>query len=423
MRFYIVATVLALSSFVFAQERTASKTLDAASQVSPTDSTSVLSKIVALAANNGTDSELSAEMAGALGYTGDGQPWPYRQIAARTDEADLSSPGHIFAMSRGSGGDLFIYTRSEGTSHFIRAGRDGQVKKGIALGGNGESATPIAIADAQEDMNAELRFWDRNADEIVHWWTCTGELAGAHPVTAEMKIEACTWLIQSGKETPRGVAMAYTNRGMAYGGDNKQKEKEMEDLNQAVKVDPTSANAWAQLCSAQNWVSEEAQLAIQSCSKSIELDPHSAEGWTFRGDISLKAKDYDLAIEDYDQAILLAPDWMWPLDNRGEAYLRESKFDLAIADFNSVIRVSPDYAMGFLDRGIAEIRKNDLDAALADFQTGIRIDPKCGSCIFGQGLVKRAKGDTAGGNADIARAKAMAPKAADDFVVDGIAVP
>jgi hypothetical protein len=79
--------------------------------------------------------------------------------------------------------------------------------------------------------------------------------------------------------------------------------------------------------------------------------------------------------------------------------------------------------MGFLDRGIAEIRKNDLDAALADFQTGIRIDPKCGSCIFGQRLVKRAKGDTAGGNADIARAKAMAPKAADDFVVDGIAVP
>jgi hypothetical protein len=222
VRLSVLAMFFALSPIVFAQEKSASGAVGPVSQGLQIDTASKLSRILALTANNGTDSELSAGLAGALGYTGGDQPWPFHQIAARTDEGDTSSPLHILAIGRGAGSDLLIYTESDGVSRFIRASRDGQVEKGIAVGDSGGGATPIAIADAQEAVNAELRFWDRNEDEHVHWWACEGELAGAHPVTAEKKIEACTWLIQSGKETPRSVDAACTNSGMAYH-DDKQK--------------------------------------------------------------------------------------------------------------------------------------------------------------------------------------------------------
>lgn len=414
---------LAFSSLAFAQEESVPKASATASLETSSASPDVLNRILALIADSGTDSELVAGMAGALGFTKTGQPWDYRLIGVRADESDSSSPMHIFGVGRGNDEDLLIYVLKDGRSHFIRANRNMQVVRAISVDTAKDEANLIATADAQSEVNDELQFWERNTERTAHWRACMGELKGATPVAVQKKIEGCTWLIQSGKESPPGLAMAYANRGIAYQGDNKQKEKEMEDLNQAVKVDPTSASAWALLCSAQNWDSEEKQFAMQSCSKAIELDPHSPAAWTFRGDIHLRGKDYDLAIADYDHAIELNPNWMWPLDNRGEAYLRKNQIDRAIEDFKSVIRVSPAYAMGFLDRGIAEMRKNDLDAALADFQAGIKVDPKCAPCIFGQGLVKRAKGDRAGGDADIATAKTQSPKAADNFIEDGILVP
>ena len=372
-------------------------------------------------AEYGVDLELSPQMSGALGFTVDGAPWRDREVGARADESDSSTPLHAIAIEGGSGNDLLVSVWVDGITHFIRTNRNGQVVKAVARDPATDKSTAIQNATAQKEANAEFEFWGQNAEKAGYWWTCEAEVLGANPVNPRNKIEACTWLIQSGKETPSAVALAYMHRADAYGREDAQKK--LEDRSQAVKVDPKNAMAWAQLCSAQNWISEDIKLATQSCSKAIELNPHSPEAWTFRGDIYLKTKDYDLAIADYDHAIKLFPDWMWPLDNRGEAYLRKNQIDRAIQDFNDVIRVSSDYAMGYLDRGIAKMRKNDMDAALADFQTGIKVDPTCGSCFLGLGLVKRAKGDLTGGDADIAKAKALNPKVADDFVEDGIPVP
>ena len=421
MRLYIGIVLLALSSIAFAHDTAASKvtTPGPASVASLTPE--LFGRILALIGESGADSELSGEMATALGFSVNGQPWLYRQTGARADESDSSTPLHIFAINRGNGEDVLIYLWADGVSHFIRARRNGQVVEAITVDAATGKSTSLAITDAQIEVNSELRFWDRNAEKTGYWRACEGQLAGANPIQPEKKIAGCTWLIQSGKETPAALAMAYVNRSMAYTRDDAPRQ--MDDLNQAVKEDPKSATAWAEMCSAQNWVSKDEKQAIQACSKAIEFNPQSPEGWTYRGDIYLRGKDYDLAIADYDRAIKLGPQWMWPWDNRGEAYLRKNQFDRAIQDFNEVIRLRPDYAMGYLDRGRAEIRKDELDEALTDFQSAVKVDPKCGSCLLGQGLARRAKGDIVGGDADIANAKVMNPKAADGFVEDGIPVP
>jgi len=416
---FAAAVFLAFSSLAFSQVSVVPNATGPASSQIPL-SPDLLNRISALIAEHGSDGALKPQVSNALGLTGDGPSWRIREVGARADESNPSGPLQTIGVHLGTAGDVVILDWAHGIGQCIRVQQNGRVVKAIVLDPAADKPLVMPLAEAQKQANADFDFWDRNAERTGYWWTCRGNIKGAHPVDRDKKIEACTWLIQSGKETPREVAVAYLERGWGYRREDAQKQ--VEDFSQSVKLDPANETAWAQLCQAQNWISEDAKLAAQSCSKAIELNPHSAEPWTFRGDIHLKAKEYELAIADYDHAIKLVPDWMWPLDNRGEAYLRENQIDRAIQDFDSVIRMNPDYAMGFLDRGVAEMRKGDMDAAMADFQMGIKVDPQCGSCFFGQGLVKRAKGKSAEGDADIAKAKELNPKAERNFVEDGIAV-
>jgi tetratricopeptide (TPR) repeat protein len=266
---------------------------------------------------------------------------------------------------------------------------------------------PAAAQDALRQQNGAL---------------CEGQTSGAKAVAADQKIAGCTWLIQSGLLTPRQTALAYVLRAQGYSA-ARDTARQMADLDQAVRTDPTSSYAWAEGCSAHHWTGHEMDRAMKECTTALTLDPSSSAAWTFRGDIYLDQKRYDLAIADYDHAIALAPKWMWPWDNRGEAYLRAGHLDRAVQDFDQVIALSPDYAMGHLDRGIARIKLHQLDQAAVDFEEGVKIDPHCASCIYGRGVVKRMKGELAGGASDIAVAKAMNEKASRNFDEDGVSAP
>ena len=418
MRTRAALILVVVSSFGFAQTAPAPKPAATVSLETAPLSPDLLIKILDLIEEHGVDVELSSAIAGTLGFASNGRAWPAREIGAREDESDSSTPLHNLWVHSGTNEDLLVSHWADGKSHLMRVDRNGKVVKGMIHDPGGAGAKSIPIATAQKEVNAEFEFWNRNVERTGYWWTCTGELKGAKPTTPEKKIDACTWLIQSGTERPSDMAAAYVNRAWAHGRENAEKTR--EDLIQAVKLDPASSMDWAQLCSVQNSIDEDTRQAAQSCAKALELNPHSVEAWTFSGDVHLRNKEYDLAIVDYNHAIKLGGRWMWPFDNRGEAYLRMNQIDRAIEDFNVVIQISPDYAMGYLDRGIAQMKRNNLDAAMEDFRHGISVDAKCAGCFFGQGLVKRTKGDLAGGDAEIAKAKALDSKVIDDFAEDGL---
>jgi tetratricopeptide (TPR) repeat protein len=394
-----------------------------AAQASPQASSSpaflnpaILNKVLDLIATAGVDHDLSATFGNALGLSGTGQTWPYRGIATKVDGT------HGVAINRGSTPDLVFTNISATTLSFYRAQRNGQVVSAGFFDKSTKKLTMRTPTEAQADLNAELGYWTKNIDYVTEWTYCSGQIAGGHRVPREKKIANCTALIQSGTRTPADLALAYIERSEAYEWKDDGPQKKLADLNAAVKADPNSAHAWAQMCSVENGL-KDMQQAMQYCTKAITIDPKWSEGWTFRGDIHLKLAQYDDAIADYNHAIELDPKWMWPWDNRGEAYLRKDQIDRAIQDFNKVIELNPDYAMGFLDRGIARMLQNDAAAALADFEAGIKVDSECGSCYVGRGLAKRRMGNVADGDADVAKGKAMNPHATDNFAKDGIAVP
>ena len=120
------------------------------------------------------------------------------------------------------------------------------------------------------------------------------EFGGNHP---DIRIIACTRNINSGRFTGRNLAIAFTNRGLAY------KNKGLWDR------------------------------AIADYDEAIRLKPDFAQAFSNRGNIYRKKGRFDRAIEDYDEAIRLEPDNAQVFAERGLAYEKKGELTQALRDF------------------------------------------------------------------------------------------
>ena len=150
-----------------------------------------------------------------------------------------------------------------------------------------------------------------------------------HP---DIRIAACTRNIQSGRFTGRNLAVAFTNRGLAY------KRKGQWDR------------------------------AIADYSEAIRLKSDDAQAFNNRGNAYFHKGQLDRAIKDYDDAIRLQPDLAEAFSNRGNVYRKKGRFDRAIKDYDDAIHFKPDNAQVFADRGLAYEKKGEPSQALRDFE-------------------------------------------------------
>jgi len=236
----------------------------------------------------------------------------------------------------------------------------------------------------------------------------------------DLAIGNCTAVIQSGQVSDASLAMAFNNRGVAYGKNSKY------------------------------------DLAIADYNEAIRLKPDLAMAFNNRGAAQDSLGKLDFALADYNQAISLKPDYFDAFNNRGIAYGKKDQINLAIADFNEAIRIKPDYADAYSDRcyarvisgqqldmalsdctkvlqltpndentlgirGFVYLRLGDYSKAIADSSAALAINSKDADPLFVRGLAKQKSGNAAGGAADIAAAKAIDPKIAEKYAKYGIA--
>jgi tetratricopeptide (TPR) repeat protein len=131
---------------------------------------------------------------------------------------------------------------------------------------------------------------------------------------------------------------ALINRAIAYG--NKDAfGSAVEDLNQAIQLNPRDAAAYNDRCWVRVLANQNVTKALADCSRSLELAPKAASA----------------------------------LDSIGFANLRAGNNVAAIRDFNAALAVDPKIPTSLFGRGLAKQKTGDEKGARADFTAAIAL--------------------------------------------------
>lgn len=155
------------------------------------------------------------------------------------------------------------------------------------------------------------------------------EVGGDHP---DIRIIACTRNIKSGRFIGENLAVAFTNRGLAF------KKKGHVDK------------------------------AIADFSEAIRLKSDFVFAFNNRGNAFYHKGQLDRALKDFSEAIRLKPDLAEAFTNRGNVYRKKGLFDRAIKDYDKAIRLNPDDGQTFANRGLTYEKKGKPRRALKDFK-------------------------------------------------------
>jgi len=164
-------------------------------------------------------------------------------------------------------------------------------------------------------------------------------------------------------------------------------EGAIEDLNQAIKLEPQNAQAYNRRGDAYYRLGDYEQAQTDS-SQAILLNPQDANAYFDRGFAYYELGKYKEAIADYTQAIKLNSENAYAYYGRGIARTQLKDNKGAIGDFSKAIALKPQYTEAYLQRGILRRRLKLRQAAIQDFNTIIKINPSDAKAYYQRGLTQ-----------------------------------
>jgi len=172
-------------------------------------------------------------------------------------------------------------------------------------------------------------------------------------------------------------AEGYRQRSITYR-NMKDYGKALTDANEAIRLDPSNGMCFGTRAQARK-KKQDSSGALEDFNKAIELAGSDNEmAATFlndRGDIFMEMENADAALQSYSRAIQLSPDSPQFLVNRADAYSGAEKYDEAIADYTKAIRLKPDYAYAYYARGDMYKMQEEYDRATADYSQALKLAP------------------------------------------------
>jgi serine/threonine protein kinase/tetratricopeptide (TPR) repeat protein len=153
------------------------------------------------------------------------------------------------------------------------------------------------------------------------------------------------------------------------------------EFNQALKVDPRYAPAYAALGQAywlgfqQNRGEDWLSLAGQNCRQSVNLAPQLAEAHTCMGNVAFGTGKYEEAVMEYQRSLDLDPNGDYALGQLADAYQELGKSAAAEAAYKKAISVRPKYWAVYNWLGVFYINQSRYNEAAEMFNKVIELAP------------------------------------------------
>ena len=220
---------------------------------------------------------------------------------------------------------------------------------------------------AIEDADEAIKLFPRNA---------SGHLLRAYVHLARREYDrAIEDIDQSIKLDPQCPASFYV-RGFVY--DLKgQRDRATADYDRAIEFDPTPGNAAVFMRRAQACIEGKRDYdhAIQDLAQALKLEPRNARALNNRCFVRTIAGAFDSAVADCNEALQIRPRDASILDSRAFAYLKKGSLDDALADYDAVLRIDTRMAVSLYGRAVVKRRKGDLAGSEADIASAQAIRP------------------------------------------------
>jgi tetratricopeptide (TPR) repeat protein len=119
----------------------------------------------------------------------------------------------------------------------------------------------------------------------------------------------------------------------------------------------------------------------QSQGQSQHLDPDSlppptdADGFSRRGVVYLRNREFDLAVADFSKAAQLQPTNPQHIYNRGVARFEAGRLEDALVDFSDVLKQAPGDTLALTGRASIYLLKGQDPSARKDFDEAVRLSP------------------------------------------------
>lgn len=217
----------------------------------------------------------------------------------------------------------------------------------------------------------------------------------------------------------------------------------LTDLNESLRMDPTSAGTWCSRGSC--WAAlGEFQKAIADYDEAIELEPGGECHFNYRGRVFRTLGQLDKALADHDRATELKPNWANPYSDRSAVFVDQRQYEKAvasatraialekyhdsayynrglaryylgqheeaIADFDQAIKLAPGHVEYFGQRGLTWAELGRFENAIADYNEALRLDPKNAICIGNRGIARAELGELDAAIADYSNSIQLDPK-------------
>jgi tetratricopeptide (TPR) repeat protein len=116
--------------------------------------------------------------------------------------------------------------------------------------------------------------------------------------------------------------------------------------------------------------------AIEELSQALEIDPQNAEAYFWRARAFIRMGQFDNAIADLNEVVELNPRYSPAYDNLGWLLLRRNKYDESLIQLNKSIELKPDNGWTHYMRSRIYFKKGNLKNALENAKSACKLGYK-----------------------------------------------
>jgi len=201
------------------------------------------------------------------------------------------------AIVRNKGDDQAAVTELKYPSYRVERDDDGWLLvRQDGVGYRFDKSEAVLLEDAASFFTERIR--ERPRDGELYTRRAVAYSLTGKPELARKDFEEAVRLL-------RRSAPARHNLGLLELGE-KQYDKAIKAFDDAIRLDPKYADAFAARASARRKKGD-LEGALQDCEQAIRLKPKDPSLFRDRASVRIAQKEYDRAIEDYDEAIRLGP--------------------------------------------------------------------------------------------------------------------